>query len=87
MDKEQKKETINQYKKSEKDTGSSDVQIALLTGRINQLTGHLVTHPHDAHCKRGLFKLVGHRRRLLAYVNNQDVSRYRTLISRLGLRK
>jgi small subunit ribosomal protein S15 len=87
LEKAKKNETINQYKLRDGDTGSSEVQVALLTGRINELTGHLVAHPHDYHCKRGLFKLVGHRRRLLAYVNNQDVSRYRNLISRLGLRK
>ena len=87
MDKTKKSETISQFRARDGDTGSTDVQVALLTERINQLTGHLVAHPHDYHCQRGLFKMVGHRRRLLAYLNNQDVSRYRDLIARLGLRK
>jgi len=87
LDKAKKNEVISQYRQRDEDTGSTEVQVALLTERINQLTGHLVTHPHDYHCQRGLFKLVGHRRRLLAYLNNQDVGRYRNLINRLGLRK
>jgi len=87
LDKAKKNEVISQYRQRDEDTGSTEVQVALLTERINQLTGHLVTHPRDYHSQRGLFKLVGHRRRLLAYLNNQDVSRYRNLINRLGLRK
>lgn len=87
MDKTKKNEVISQFRLGEADTGSTEVQVALLTERINQLTGHLVAHPHDYHSQRGLFKLVGHRRRLLTYLNNQDVSRYRNLVNRLGLRK
>ena len=69
------------------DTGSSDVQIALLTEQINQLSEHLKVHKHDNHSRHGLMKLIGQRKRLLTYVNNNDVSRYRSIISRLGLRK
>ncbi|MCH6545763.1 MAG: 30S ribosomal protein S15 [Deltaproteobacteria bacterium] len=69
------------------DTGSPEVQIALLTERINQLTGHMRVHKHDYHSQRGLLKLVGQRRRLLAYLNRTDIRRYRAVLSRLGLRK
>lgn len=69
------------------DTGSSDVQIALLTEQINQLSEHLKVHKHDNHSRHGLMRLIGQRKRLLTYVNNNDVSRYRSIISRLGLRK
>ena len=87
MDKIKKKEVINKYELHEGDTGSPEVQVALLTGRINELTGHMVANRHDYHTQRGLLKLVGRRRRLLAYLNRQKVSRYRDLIGRLGLRK
>ena len=84
---EQKEPIITAYARHEGDSGSTEVQVALLTERINGLTGHLRAHPHDHHSRRGLLKLVGQRRRLLAYLNKTDVDRYRTLIARLGLRK
>jgi small subunit ribosomal protein S15 len=84
---EQKKPIMTAYAVHEGDTGSPEVQVALLTTRINDLTGHLREHPHDHHSRRGLLKLVGRRRRLLAYLNKTDVERYRTVIARLGLRK
>ena len=87
MDKEKKNAIIEQYKIHEKDCGSSEVQIALLTERINQLTEHLKVHRHDHHSQRGLLKLVGQRRRLLAYLNKEDLERYQNLIAKLGLRK
>lgn len=87
MDKEAKQEVIQQFKLHEKDTGSSEVQVAILTKRINELTGHLKTHSHDFHSRRGLLKLVGQRRRLLAYLNKRDVARYRSVLARLELRK
>ena len=87
MDKVVKTETIKQYARKEKDTGSTEVQIALLTGRINQLTGHMASNRGDNATQRGLMKLVGQRRRLLAYLSREDVSRYNALIARLGLRK
>ena len=87
MDKEQKTGTITKFATHEGDTGSSDVQIALLTERINQLSEHLKVHKHDHHSQRGLMMLIGRRKRLLAYVNNNDVNRYRSIITRLGLRK
>lgn len=87
MDKEQKTGIITQYATHEGDTGSPDVQVAVLTGRINQLSEHLKVHKHDHHTRRGLMKLIGRRKRLLSYVNNNDVSRYRSIITRLGLRK
>ena len=87
MDKVAKTETINKYARKEKDTGSTEVQVALLTERINQLTGHMVSNRGDNSTQRGLMKLVGQRRRLLAYLSREDVSRYNTLIARLGLRK
>ncbi len=87
MDKEKKGAIISDFRIHEGDTGSSDVQIALLTERISELAEHLKIHPHDQHTRRGLLKLIGHRRRLLAYVNDGDVERYRSLIARLGLRK
>ena len=83
----QKASIITAYAVHEGDTGSPEVQVALLTERINGLTGHLREHPQDHHSRRGLLKLVGQRRRLLAYLNKTDVDRYRTLIARLGLRK
>ncbi len=87
MDKVKKTEIIDQFKLRESDTGSAEVQVALLTERINQLTGHMAANRHDYHTQRGLLKLVGRRRRLLAYISKQDTKRYQDLISRLGLRK
>ena len=87
MYKEKKVEIIGNYKRSEADTGSTEVQVALLTQRINELTGHMVANRHDYHTQRGLLKLVGQRRRLLAYLSREDKDRYRSLISQLGLRK
>ncbi|HEX74560.1 MAG TPA: 30S ribosomal protein S15 [Dehalococcoidia bacterium] len=87
MYKEEKTEIINKYQSREGDTGSTEVQVALLTERINQLTAHMAANRHDYHTQRGLLKLVGQRRRLLAYLSREDVGRYRSLISRLGLRK
>ena len=87
MEKEQKQQIITDYKRREGDTGSAEVQIALLTKRINELTAHLETHSKDEHSRRGLLMLVGQRRRMLAYLGRTNVERYRTLIARLGLRK
>jgi small subunit ribosomal protein S15 len=84
---EKKLATVRQYQLHEKDSGSTEVQIALLTERINQLTEHFKMHEHDHHSRRGLLKLVGQRRRLLTYLSNNDVKRYRQLIAKLGLRK
>lgn len=85
--KEKKEEIISVYKTHDSDTGSPEVQVALLTERINQLIEHLKEHKHDHHSRRGLLKLVGQRRRQLRYLNNSDVTRYRTVIAKLGLRK
>ena len=87
MDKEKKAAVISDFGIHDGDTGSADVQIALLTGRINQLAEHLRLHPSDHHSRRGLLKLIGRRRRLLAYISKGDIERYRNLIGRLGLRK
>lgn len=87
MDKEKKTEIISNYQAREGDTGSVEVQVALLTGRINQLTEHMRANRHDYHTQRGLLKLVGQRRRLLSYLTREDVDRYNKLIKRLGLRK
>ena len=87
MNKEEKTAIISDYATHDGDTGSAEVQIALLTTRINQLSEHLKTHKDDHHSRRGLLKLIGQRKRLLAYVNNNDVNRYRGIITRLGLRK
>jgi len=84
---ESKKEIIEQYKLSENDTGSSEVQIALLSSRIKYLTEHFNVHKKDHHSRRGLLKLVGQRRRLLKYLKNKDVERYRKIIKELGIRK
>ena len=84
---DRKNEIIADFQKHETDTGSPEVKIALLTERINELTDHLRTHRHDHHSRRGLLKLVGQRRRLLAYLSKKDVERYRATITRLGLRK
>lgn len=84
---ERKSEIIEEYKTHDLDTGSPEVQIALLTDRIKELTEHFQTHKQDHHSRRGLLKLVGRRRRLLDYLKRQDVERYRTTIERLGIRK
>lgn len=84
---DRKAEIIATFARAEGDTGSPEVQIALLTERINELQGHFKSHKHDHHSRRGLLKLVGQRRRLLAYLRNKDVPRYRELIKALGLRK
>jgi small subunit ribosomal protein S15 len=80
-------EIITEYGKHDSDTGSPEVQVALLTERISHLTEHLRTHKHDHHSRRGLLMLVGKRRRLLNYLKSQDVERYRSLIAALGLRR
>ena len=87
MTKERKQEIINTYKRDEKDTGSPEVQIALLTERINELTEHLKVHKNDNHSRRGLLKMVGKRRNLLNYLSKTDVQRYRDIVEKLGLRK
>ena len=87
MEKEKRSALINQFQLHEGDSGSTEIQVALLTERINELTEHLKVHAHDHHSRRGLLKLVGQRRRLLQYLNKKDVNRYRQLIARLGLRK
>jgi|TARA_Y100000310_G_scaffold295429_1_gene326731 small subunit ribosomal protein S15 len=87
LDKEEKTQIIEKYAQHEGDTGSTEVQVAVLTERINQLTGHMVANRHDYHTQCGLLKLVGRRRRLLAYLMGEDVARYRNLIKQLGLRK
>lgn len=84
---ERKSEIIEQHKTHETDTGSPEVQIALLTDRIKELTEHFQTHKQDHHSRRGLLKLVGRRRRLLDYLKRQDIERYRTTIESLGIRK
>ncbi len=78
---------INQFKTSENDTGSVEVQVALLTSRINHLNAHLAQNPNDNHSRRGLLKMVGRRKGLLDYLKSVDINKYRDLISRLGLRK
>jgi small subunit ribosomal protein S15 len=87
LTKERKDELIKDFGSHEGDTGSSEVQVALLTDRIKYLTDHLKVHKHDYHTRRGLLKLVGQRRRHLRYINGRDVNRYREVIGRLGLRK
>jgi small subunit ribosomal protein S15 len=84
---ERKKEIVEKYKVHESDTGSPEVQIALLTERINYLTEHFRQHKHDHHSRRGLMKMIGHRRSLLNYLRKKDVNRYRELIKSLGLRR
>lgn len=83
----EKQEVIESVRLTETDTGSPEVQVALLTNRINHLNEHLKEHPHDKHSYRGLLKMVGRRRNLLAYLRNKDIERYRALIAKLGLRK
>jgi small subunit ribosomal protein S15 len=87
LDTATKNKIIAEYATTEGDTGSPEVQVALLTRRINDLTEHLKEHKHDHHSRRGLLLLVGRRRRLLKYLQNKDINRYRRLIERLGLRR
>lgn len=87
LTKEKKQELVKAYARNEKDTGSTEIQIAILTEEINQLTAHLKEHTHDYHSRRGLLKKVGQRRSLLNYLLKEDVKRYRDLIKKLGLRK
>lgn len=87
MQKEQKIQIINEYARHEGDTGSPEVQIALLTHRINHLTEHLKVNKKDHHSRRGLLKMVGKRRNLLNYLTKMDIERYRSIIARLGIRK
>ena len=87
MTQEKKQEIIKEYAAHEGDTGSPEVQIAVITYRINELTEHLKVHQKDHHSRRGLLKMVGHRRNLLAYLQKCDIERYRSIIKRLGIRK
>mgnify|MGYP001039595571 CR=1 FL=1 len=87
LGKEEKKKIIEEYKVHENDTGSSEVQLAILTQEINNLTEHLKAHKKDFHSRRGLLKKVGRRRRLLEYLKTKDTGRYKKLIKKLGLRK
>lgn len=87
ISKEMKSQIIEKYKREDKDTGSPEVQIALLTERINELTEHLKVHQKDNHSRRGLLKMVGKRRNLLNYLAKKDVNRYREIVEKLGLRK
>ena len=87
MDKADKQAVIEEYRTHDKDTGSTESQVAVLTARITELTQHLRENKHDESTRRGLLKLVGRRRRLLRYLNSEDVGRYRTVIARLGLRR
>ena len=83
----EKKQVVDAYARGERDTGSPEVQVALLTARIQQLTGHFNTHKHDHHSRRGLVRMVNSRRKLLDYLKGKDLDRYRELIARLGLRR
>jgi small subunit ribosomal protein S15 len=87
LTKDRKTELIGKYGRSGEDTGSAEVQVALLTARINELTEHLRGHSKDHHSRRGLLKMVGKRRRLLRYLESSDLDRYRSLVSELGLRR
>ena len=87
LTKDEKQGIITEYARSEGETGSAEVQVAVLTKRIADLTEHLKTHKHDHASRRGLLKMVGRRRRLLDYLKNEDIERYRALIARLGLRR
>lgn len=87
MNKKTKTEAVKKFRQHETDTGSTEVQVALLTQRINQLTEHMMANRNDYHTQRGLLKLVGQRRRLLSYLSREDVGRYNHLITELGLRK
>ena len=85
--KEQKAELVKKYGKSDTDTGSAEVQVAILSARIKELTEHLKVHKKDNHSRRGLLKMVGQRRSMLAYLQKKDINRYRALIAKLGIRK
>lgn len=87
IEKELKQQIIAENKLSDNDTGSPEVQIAILTNRINSLNAHLKNNPKDHHSRRGLLKMVGHRRNLLGYLQKKDINRYRAIIEKLGLRK
>jgi len=87
LQKDDKTSIIDEYRTHDGDTGSAEVQVALLTARVNQLTEHLKQHKKDHHSRRGLLMMVGQRRRLLNYLGKKDIERYRSLISRLGLRR
>ncbi len=87
LDTAAKKKIMDEYATTEGDTGSPEVQVAVLTKRINELTEHLKTHKHDHHSRRGLLLLVGQRRRLLNYLAKTDINRYRSIVERLGLRR
>lgn len=87
MNKEKKAEILSTYARADKDTGSTEVQVALLTERINHLTDHLRSHKKDNHSRRGLLIMVGKRRRLLNYLESNDIERYRQIIAKLGIRK
>ena len=87
LQKDEKTSIISEYKMHEGDTGSAEVQIALLTARVNQLTEHLKQHKKDHHSRRGLLMMVGQRRRLLNYLSTKDIERYRSVVNRLGLRR
>jgi len=87
LDQDNKRQIIEKYKLHEGDTGSPEVQIALLTERINSLTAHLQEHQKDHHSRRGLYKMIGQRRRFLNYLRQNDIERYRTIIEQLGIRK
>lgn len=87
MTKERKTEVLQTYAREKNDTGSAEVQVAILTERINELTGHLRIHKKDNHSRRGLLVMVGKRKRLLRYLENKDVQRYRDIIAKLGIRK
>lgn len=87
LDSATKQEIISEFGSSPQDTGSPEVQVAMLTRRISDLTGHLKTHKHDHHSRRGLLLMVGQRRRLLQYLQRTDINRYRTVIERLGIRR
>lgn len=87
VSKEQKEQIIKDFGRTAGDTGSPEVQVAILTARINDLTDHFKANPKDHHSRRGLLKMVGQRRNLLAYLKGKDIERYRTLIEQLGLRK
>ena len=87
LTKDMKRDLISKYGRSDEDTGSTEVQVALLTARINELTDHLRSHSKDHHSRRGLLMLVGKRRRLLSYLERSDIERYRALVADLGLRR
>ncbi len=87
LSKEDKQAIVEEYRQKEGDTGSPEIQIAILTKEINELNGHLKTHNHDYHSRRGLMKKVGHRRNLMKYLAKKDVGRYQALIKKLGLRR